>query len=55
MNTREWIAFAYPLIFKTFLFYKSTSLRFDNFHAEGNALFPTVFGLKTIGILERFN
>ena len=54
MNTWYWVAFVYPLTFKTFLFYQSTSLWFDTFHAIGNAIFLGVFGLKTIGILERF-
>jgi energy-coupling factor transport system substrate-specific component len=54
MNTWFWVSFAYPLSFKTFLFYQSTSLWFDTFHAVGNAIFLGVFGLKTIDILERF-
>lgn len=54
MNSWYWAAFAYPLTLKTFLLYQSTSLWFDTFHAVGNALFLGVFGLKTIGILERF-
>jgi energy-coupling factor transport system substrate-specific component len=54
MNTWFWVSFAYPLTFKTFLFYQSTSLWFDTFHAVGNALFLWVFGLKTIRILVRF-
>ena len=54
MNSWYWVAFAYPLTLKTFLFYQSTSLWFDTFHAVGNALFLGVFGLKTIAILERF-
>jgi energy-coupling factor transport system substrate-specific component len=54
MNSWYWLAFAYPLNLKTFLFYQSTSLWFDTFHALGNALFLGIFGLKTIGIMERF-
>ncbi len=54
MNSWYWMAFAYPLTFKTFLFYQSASLWFDTFHAIGNAIFLAVFGLKTIGILDRF-
>jgi energy-coupling factor transport system substrate-specific component len=54
MNTWYWVSFAYPLTFKTFLAYQITSIWFDTFHAVGNALFLAIFGLKTIGILERF-
>jgi energy-coupling factor transport system substrate-specific component len=53
MNSWYWLAFAYPLSFKTFLFYQSTSLWFDTFHAISNAIFLGVFGLKTITILDR--
>jgi energy-coupling factor transport system substrate-specific component len=54
MNSWYWVAFAYPLSLRTFLFYQSTSLWFDTFHAIGNVIFLGVFGLKTITILSRF-
>jgi energy-coupling factor transport system substrate-specific component len=54
MNIWFWVSFIYPLTFKTFLTYQVTSLWFDTFHALGNALFLGIFGLKTLGILERF-
>ncbi len=55
LNSWYWVSFAYPLTLKTFLFYQSTSLWFDSLHAAGNAVFLGVFGLKTIGILDRFD
>jgi energy-coupling factor transport system substrate-specific component len=46
MNTWFWVSFAYPLTFKTFLFYQTTSFWFDTFHALGNAIFLAVSVLK---------
>jgi energy-coupling factor transport system substrate-specific component len=54
MNTWYWASFAYPLNLKTFLFYQSASLWFDAFHAAGNVIFLSLFGPKTIEILQRF-
>ncbi|MBE0479968.1 MAG: ECF transporter S component [Dehalococcoidia bacterium] len=54
VNTWYWAAFIYPLTFRTFIVYQMTSIWMDTFHAAGNALFLGLFGMKTIGILERF-
>jgi energy-coupling factor transport system substrate-specific component len=54
MNTWFWASMAYPLTFKTFFVYQVTSVWFDTLHAISNAVFLGFFGVKTIGILERF-
>lgn len=54
MNVWYWVAFIYPLTFKTFLVYQLTGIWFDTLHAIGNAIFLGLFGVKTIAILERF-
>lgn len=54
MNTWYWASFIYPLTWRTFLTYQLTSILFDTLHAIGNALFLSLFGMKTIDILERF-
>jgi energy-coupling factor transport system substrate-specific component len=54
MNTWFWVSFSYPLTFKTFLIYQLSSIWFDTLHAVSNAVFLGLFGVKTIGILERF-
>jgi energy-coupling factor transport system substrate-specific component len=54
MNTWFWVSMAYPLTFKTFFVYQFSSIWFDTLHAISNAVFLVLFGVKTIGILERF-
>ena len=54
MNTWFWVSMAYPLTFKTFFVYQVTSIWFDTLHAISNAIFLGFFGVKIIGILERF-
>lgn len=54
MNVFFWASFIYPLTLKTFIVAQLNSVWFDTFHAVGNAIFLRLFGMKTIGILERF-
>jgi len=54
MNVWFWASFVYPLTLKTFMVAQLNSVWFDTFHAIGNAIFLGLFGLKTIGALERF-
>jgi len=54
MNVWFWASFVYPLTLKTFMVAQLNSVWFDTFHAIGNAIFLGLFGLKTIGTLERF-
>jgi hypothetical protein len=54
MNIWFWASFVYPLTPRTFIVAQLASVWFDTFHAVGNAIFLGLFGMKTIGILERF-
>ena len=54
MNLWFWFFFIYPLTFETLLLVEVRSIWFDSIHAFGNLAFLWFFGLKTIGILERF-
>jgi energy-coupling factor transport system substrate-specific component len=54
MNVWFWAAFVYPLTPRTFLVSQLGSLWFDTAHAAANAIFLSVFGPRTIKILERF-
>jgi len=54
MNLWDWVTYAYPLTWSTYVARSTLSLWFDSFHAIGNVLFIWFFGAKTISILERF-
>ena len=54
VNVWFWVSFIYPLTLRTFIVYQLNSVWFDTFHAIGNVIFLGLFGMKTIGILERF-
>ena len=54
MNIFFWASFVYPLTIRTFIVAQLNSVWFDTFHAIGNTIFLGLFGMKTIGILERF-
>ncbi|MDY6833226.1 MAG: ECF transporter S component [Chloroflexota bacterium] len=54
MNLWDWVTYAYPLTWSTYVARITLSLWFDTFHAIGNVLFLMFFGTKTIVILQRF-
>ena len=54
MNLWDWVTYAYPLTWSTYMARSTLSFWFDTFHATGNVLFLWFFGAKTIAILERF-
>ena len=54
MNIWFWASFIYPLTLTTFAFSMINSIWFDTLHAVSNAVFLSIFGMKTISILERF-
>ncbi|MEA1961916.1 MAG: DUF6580 family putative transport protein [Bacillota bacterium] len=54
MNLWHWIAFVYPLTWKTFLATYAVSLPFDTLHAVGNVVFVVIFGKAFYTILLRF-
>jgi energy-coupling factor transport system substrate-specific component len=54
MNLWTWIAFVYPLTWRTFVVTWMASIPFDVMHAAGNALFLGLLGVRTIRILERY-
>lgn len=54
MNIWFWTSFIYPLTLTTFAASQLNSVWFDTLHAVGSAAFLSIFGIKTIAILERF-
>ena len=54
MNTWYWVSFAYPLTLRTWFIYQFSSIWFDTLHAVSNVLFLSLFGAKTLTLLERF-
>jgi len=54
MNIWHWIAFVYPLTWKTFVATYAASFPFDTLHAVGNVVFSIVFGQSFYYILSRF-
>ena len=54
MNFWHWVAFIYPLNWRTFLGTYAASLPFDVIHAVGNVIFTLVFGKSFYHILIRF-
>lgn len=55
MNLWTWIAFVYPLTWRTFMVTWAASIPFDIMHAVGNAIFLGLLGIRTIRILERYH
>ncbi|MDY6912016.1 MAG: ECF transporter S component [Chloroflexota bacterium] len=53
-NAWFWVAFVTPLTWKTFLVTQLNSIGMDSLHALGNGLFMSLFGMKTLAILERY-
>ncbi len=54
MDTWFWATFVYPLTLRTFIVTKTSGLWLDTFHAIGNGILFSLFGMRTISILERF-
>ena len=54
MNIWHWIAFVYPLTWKTFIATYAASFPFDTLHAAGNVVFALIFGQSFYYTLSRF-
>lgn len=54
MNMWYWVAFVFPLSWKTWILTMATSFWFDTTHAITNALFLGIMGCDFIQILKRF-
>lgn len=54
MNIWHWLAFVYPLTFKSLIITNINSFYFDLMHGVGNFIFTYLFGKDFINILSRF-
>lgn len=54
LNTWHWLAFVYPLTFRSFIIVQAASLWSDGMHAVGNAILVLVAGNELVRILNRF-